>query len=218
MSKADRTSGCELHFGVLNDKALELFQGFQFHLLRHLGFGNPQLQFLYFALRLVTVVPTTSTLSAERAGAGALLPNAMAEILELAQRGAVEYLQEVVRRLSAENVPATAEVARGEIAAAILDAEKRASADLVVLATHGRSAVDAFWAGSVTPKVLAQSRDLLLRGGRIGGRLDLFNLLFEFPHVFLLPVRLIHKVPWIVRMPNSCRMGVSEYNRFLPAK
>jgi len=109
-------------------------------------------------LRLVTVVPTTSTLSAERAGAGTLLPNAMAEILELAQRGAVEYLQEVTRQLSAENVQATAEVARGEIAPAILDAEKRANADLVVLATHGRSAVDAFWSGSVTPKVLAQSR------------------------------------------------------------
>ena len=73
-------------------------------------------------LRLVTVVPTTSTLSAERAGAGTLLPNAMAEILELAQRGAVEYLQEVTRQLSAENVQATAEVARGEIAPAILDA------------------------------------------------------------------------------------------------
>lgn len=109
------------------------------------------------ALRLITVVPTTSTLSAERAGAGTLLPNAMAEILELAQRGAVEYLQEVTRQLSAENVPATAEVARGDIAPAILDAEKRASADLIVLATHGRSAVGAFWSGSVTPKVLARA-------------------------------------------------------------
>ncbi len=110
------------------------------------------------ALHLVTVVPTTGTLSAERAGAGALLPNAMAEILELAQRGAVEYLQNAARKLSAENVQTTAEVARGEIAPAILDAEKRVAADLVVLATHGRTAVNAFWSGSVTPKVLAQSR------------------------------------------------------------
>ncbi len=109
------------------------------------------------ALRLVTVVPTTSTLSAERAGAGMLLPNAMTEILELAQRGAVEYLQATLKKLASEQVAATAEVARGDIAPAILDAIQRASADLVVLATHGRTSLDAFWAGSVTPRVLGQS-------------------------------------------------------------
>jgi len=109
------------------------------------------------AVRLVSVVPTVSTLSAERAGAGMLLPSTMAEVLELAQRGAVEYLQDVVKQLTAEGLPVTAEVARGDITPAILDAAKRASADLVVLATHGRTTMDAFWSGSVTPKVLAQS-------------------------------------------------------------
>jgi nucleotide-binding universal stress UspA family protein len=106
---------------------------------------------------LVNVVPTVSTLSAERAGAGMLLPNAMAEILELAQRGAVEYLQQVMKQLQAEGVPVSAQVARGEPAPVILDAQKRAGADLVVLATHGHSAVEAFWSGSVTPRVLSQS-------------------------------------------------------------
>jgi nucleotide-binding universal stress UspA family protein len=109
------------------------------------------------ALRLVNVVPTVNTLSAERAGTGMLLPNAMAEILDLAQRGAVEYMQEVMRHLAIEEIPVTSEVARGEIAPAILDASKRALADLIVLATHGRTTMDAFWSGSVTPKVLRQS-------------------------------------------------------------
>jgi nucleotide-binding universal stress UspA family protein len=109
------------------------------------------------SMRLVTVVPTTSTLSAERAGTGTLLPNTMAATLELSQQRAIEYLEKVVSKLSAGQVQATAEVARGEVAAAILDAEDRAKADLVVLATHGRSGVGAFWSGSVTPKVLMQS-------------------------------------------------------------
>ena len=109
------------------------------------------------ALRLVNVVPTVGTLSAERAGAGTLLPNAMSEILELAQRGAVEYLQGVVKSLTASGVQVSAEVARGEPATAILDAEKRAGVDLVLLATHGLTAAAAFWSGSVTPKVLARS-------------------------------------------------------------
>ncbi len=109
------------------------------------------------AMRLVSVVPTVGTLSAERAGAGMLLPTTMTEILEFAQRGAIEYLQGVMRKLSADGVRVTAEVARGETAPAILDAARRADADLIVLATHGRTTMDAFWAGSVTPRVLSQS-------------------------------------------------------------
>ncbi len=106
-------------------------------------------------LHLVTVVPTMGTLSAERAGTGMLLPATMAEVLELAQRGAVEYLQDTIKKISVKGVQVTAEVARGDTAPAILDASKRAGADMIVLATHGRTTLDAFWSGSVTPKVLS---------------------------------------------------------------
>ncbi|MBI5033415.1 MAG: universal stress protein [Chloroflexi bacterium] len=109
-------------------------------------------------LHLINVVPTRSTLSPERAGTGMLLPSTMSKILELSQEEAVDYLQGKMRELSDETIRATAQVARGDIAAAILDAAKRADADLVVLATHGRSSLDAFWSGSVTPKVLTQSQ------------------------------------------------------------
>jgi nucleotide-binding universal stress UspA family protein len=109
------------------------------------------------AIHLVNVVPTVGTLSGERAGAGTMLPNAMSEILELAQRGAVEYVQGVVKGLIEDGLQVSAQVARGEPAAAILHAEKSAGADLVLLATHGHSAVAAFWSGSVTPKVLSRS-------------------------------------------------------------
>lgn len=109
-------------------------------------------------LHLINVVPTRSTLSAERAGAGLLLPSTMSEILELSQREAVDYLQGKMRELGAAGIRVTAQVARGDITAALLDAAKRVDADLVVLATHGRSSMDAFWSGSVTPKVLAQSQ------------------------------------------------------------
>lgn len=109
------------------------------------------------ALHLITVVPTTNTLSAERAGAGMLLPTTMAAVLDLAQRGAVEYLQKATSRLTADGISATAAVARGDTAPAILEFAERAKADLIVLATHGRANIDAFWSGSVTPKVMARA-------------------------------------------------------------
>ncbi len=109
------------------------------------------------ALHLMTVVPTPSTLSAERAGAGMLLPATMTAVLDLAQRGAVEYLQNTAARLRADGIDATATVVRGDTAQAILTVAESASADLIVLATHGRANFDAFWSGSVTPKVLSKS-------------------------------------------------------------
>jgi nucleotide-binding universal stress UspA family protein len=109
------------------------------------------------AIHLLTVVPTTGTLSAERAGTGLLLPATMTAILDLAQRGAVEYLQKQTERLVADGLAATAAVVRGDTAPTILENIESAKADLVVLATHGRANIDAFWSGSVTPKVLSRS-------------------------------------------------------------
>ena len=109
------------------------------------------------AVHLLTVVPTTGTLSAERAGTGLLLPATMTAILDLAQRGAVEYLQKNTDRLAADGLTVTAAVVRGDTAPAILESIESSKADLVVLATHGRANIDAFWSGSVTPKVLSRS-------------------------------------------------------------
>ncbi len=117
------------------------------------------------ALHLIVVVPTLQTLSPERAATGVLLPSSTKAILDLAQEGAVKYLQNRVEALKAAGVNASAEVERGEIAEKILDAAERASADLLVMATHGRAGLDAFWSGSVAPKVLRRARVpvLLLR-------------------------------------------------------
>ncbi len=109
------------------------------------------------ALHLVTAVPTAGTLSGERAATGMLLPTTMTAVLDLAQRGAVEYLQEQSAHLLAEGVATTAMVSRGEPAPAILSEAERVHADLIVMATHGRRSFDAFWSGSVTPKVLSKS-------------------------------------------------------------
>lgn len=109
------------------------------------------------AMQLVTVVPTPRTLSAERSGVGLLLPRTTAEVLDLAERGAKDYLQERARALQAEGLQTSIRVIRGARAAAILETAQKMGADLIVLATHGRANLDAFWSGSLTPKVLARS-------------------------------------------------------------
>lgn len=109
------------------------------------------------SLEALTVVPTTNTLSPERAATGAFLPTTMNAILELAERGAREYVQNIAQKLSAEGLNAVGGIARGDAANGIVSAAEQSGADLIVLATHGRKNIDAFWSGSVTPPIIARA-------------------------------------------------------------
>lgn len=120
-------------------------------------------------LHLVMVVPTLQTLSGQKAATGRLLPGATTALLDLTEQDAVAYLEQHVAHLQANGLKITAEVDRGDPAANIARAVKQVNADLVVLGTHGKKGVAAFWAGSLTPKLLSRfSVPLLMAPVRIG--------------------------------------------------
>jgi nucleotide-binding universal stress UspA family protein len=115
------------------------------------------------ALHLVQVVPTTQTLSGDQAATARLLPGATTELLDMACKSAKAYLRDHVDRLQTDGFSAMGEVLRGDAAPQIVRAARKADADLVVLATHRKKGLEAFWSGSVTPKVLHRThRPMLL--------------------------------------------------------
>ena len=110
-------------------------------------------------LILITVVPTAGSLPDPQAATATLLPGATREILDLRAERAAEYLQRHVEHLRAEGLDAVGLVDRGDPARQILQALKAdGGADLVVLGTHGRAGTDAFWSGSLTPRLLRRGR------------------------------------------------------------
>jgi nucleotide-binding universal stress UspA family protein len=113
-------------------------------------------------VHLVLVVPTVGTLSGHQAATGMLLPRATEAVLELVQQDAAEYLQRHLIQLEAQGISGRAEVCRGDPTGAIVATAKRAGVDLIVLGTHGKVGTDAFWSGSVAPKVSNRSRLPLL--------------------------------------------------------
>ncbi len=113
-------------------------------------------------IQVMTVVPTPSTLSAERAAASTFLPTTTNAVLDLAERGAADYIQKMVGKLTTDGFNAKGQVARGDAASEILGQAERSGANLIVLATHGRGSIEAFWAGSVTPQVIARAASPLL--------------------------------------------------------
>jgi nucleotide-binding universal stress UspA family protein len=116
-------------------------------------------------LQLVVVVPTVRTLSPERAATGTLLPTSTRAMLDLAETGATQYLDAKIEEYQTNGLIARGRVLRGDIPTQILADEQQTEADLIVMATHGRAGLDAFWSGSIAPKVLnrAHAPVLLLR-------------------------------------------------------
>ena len=114
------------------------------------------------ALHLVMVIPTRATLSGARASTARLLPSTMSALLDMTEQGAEEYLHGHVTRLQAAGVNVTASVRRGAPAAVIAHTALEVEADLIVLGTHGKTGMDAFWSGSVTPRIFSRARLPLL--------------------------------------------------------
>ncbi len=105
------------------------------------------------SLHLVMVIPTYGVLKGEQRAASRLMPGTTAAVLDLAEQGGEEYLRKKLIAMKPEEIRVSAEVTRGEPAETVVEAARRAGADLIVLGTHGKAGMDAFWSGSVTPRI-----------------------------------------------------------------
>jgi nucleotide-binding universal stress UspA family protein len=122
-------------------------------------------------LHLVLVIPTLATLSGDQAVSGLLLPSTTRAILDLSQQDAADYLEQAIARCHAEGVVADAEVLRGDIVPEVLSLAERLNVDLIVLASHGRTGLDALFTGSVASRIAGRRiRPLLLV--RVGQSID----------------------------------------------
>ena len=108
------------------------------------------------------VIPDLATLSGQEAVTSRMLPGTTSRLLELTTRDAERYFQELEDNLRREGFQASAHVLRGDPASVIVEAAEQARIDLIVLGTHGKTGMDAFWAGSVAHRICSQSRVPLL--------------------------------------------------------
>jgi nucleotide-binding universal stress UspA family protein len=108
---------------------------------------------------LLRIVPTLATISGERASAARLVPSAAAATLDYEEGDAQRYLRTLADRLRAAGVHASWSVGRGDPAQGVLEQAAAAGADrsgLIIMATHGRTGLEAVFTGSVASKVVAR--------------------------------------------------------------
>ena len=114
------------------------------------------------AVHLLAVVPTLGTIKGEQAATGQMLPGTTTALLQMDEDRALGYVTDQVTGLAARGLSVTAEVRRGDPAGTILDTADRIAADVIVLGTHGRSGLDAFWSASVAPRIAQKAHVPLL--------------------------------------------------------
>ncbi|QXE89061.1 universal stress protein [Geomonas subterranea] len=113
-------------------------------------------------LHITTVIPTYESLPPEEKVTARTLPATVARMLDLEARDASEHLAGVVQELVREGIHASAHVLRGDPAETIARAAQEAKIDLMVLPTHGKTGMAAFWTGSVAHGICSRSRCPLL--------------------------------------------------------
>jgi nucleotide-binding universal stress UspA family protein len=113
-------------------------------------------------LDILSIVPTFSTLTGEQAATSSLMPGTTHAMLDIREENARAHLDEHLRDLKDKGMKARADILRGDPASLILKEAEQLGADLIVLSTHGKAGVGAFWARSVAPHVAQRSRTPLL--------------------------------------------------------
>jgi nucleotide-binding universal stress UspA family protein len=100
---------------------------------------------------LLRAVPPVFTTSVDYSG---MLATTAADALETLEDEARVYLQTIATQFRAEGYTVNTEVSAMPAAEAILDYADSQHADLIAIATHGRSGISRWVFGSVTQKVV----------------------------------------------------------------
>ena len=85
-------------------------------------------------------------------------PNLLAAREIEAKKTAVEYLNDISKRLDTPGLKITAKALVGRVAENLVDHCIEEEVDLIIIATHGRSGVTRWVRGSVADKILRSSR------------------------------------------------------------
>ena len=104
-------------------------------------------------LHLSMVVELFTTLAGVKAVTSRLLPGTTSRLLEIATRNGEKLVRQHLSELLDQGFSARAEVLRGDPASVIVKSAQTNKADLIILATHGKSGIEAFLTGSFSHKL-----------------------------------------------------------------
>ena len=114
------------------------------------------------SINLVFVIPTMNSLKIDKIGISQLLPRATEEMLNIAEDEMTTYCMIKKNELEKKGLDVEAEIYRGDPSKIITENMEKKDIDLIVLGTHGKSGLNAFWSGSIAAKIISRSNTAML--------------------------------------------------------
>ncbi len=114
------------------------------------------------SIHLFSAIPKFGTMSGGVTASNRLLPGTTSQMMDMIVIDAEDYLKKLQERIVKLNIKVSLSTLRDDPSRAIIETSKRINADLIILATHGKKGADAFWEGSITPKISKASKTPLL--------------------------------------------------------
>ncbi|MFZ1083244.1 MAG: universal stress protein [Candidatus Kryptoniota bacterium] len=113
-------------------------------------------------IHLLIAIPHLVSMSGELTPANRFLPGTTSKMMDMIVPDAKEYLSRLQTKIELAGIEVTTRTSRNEPSTAIPKTAKSTRADLIILATHGKKGTEAFWSGSVAPKISKSSKIPLL--------------------------------------------------------
>jgi len=113
-------------------------------------------------IHLLIAIPQFGTMSGELTPTNRFLPGTTTKMMDMIVPDAEKYLDQLQTKIESDGIEVATSTSRNKPDSAIPKTAKRIDADLIILATHGKKGAEAFWNGSVTPKVSKSSKIPLL--------------------------------------------------------
>ena len=83
-------------------------------------------------------------------------------MLDMMEEEALKYLHEIADKCCSNGENVKLIVERGEPVDEIIDTADRLKSDLIVIGTHGKSGLDAFWSGSMGAQIITKAKTSIL--------------------------------------------------------
>lgn len=129
---------------------------------RSLAYASALARVCEAKIHLLIAIPHFVSMSGELTPTNRFLPATTAKMMDMLVPDAEEYLLRLKTKIESEGIEVATSTSRSKPGTAIPKTAKSIKADLIVLATHGKKGTEAFWSGSVAPKISKSSKIPLL--------------------------------------------------------
>jgi nucleotide-binding universal stress UspA family protein len=119
-------------------------------------------QALKARMMLLSVVPLQQKLKGKNAVVNRMLPGTTAALLDYAVGSTREYLENLAAPWVDAGLQVEVDVVRGDPVEEIVRIASQRQVSMIVMGTHGKSGLDAFWAGSVAAQVTTSTETPIL--------------------------------------------------------